>query len=252
MEWRLLLTKFNDAFTNMSIDEAILIHRSKNKVPSTIRLYGWIPPAVSIGYFQSLEDEVDLKKCKELGVDFIRRITGGGAVFHDKEVTYSCVMPINNPLMPTDILGSYKKICAGLVKGLSHLGIESSFVPLNDIISNGKKISGNAQTRKFHTILQHGTILIDTDVDKMFSLLKVHSEKLRDKMIKHVKERVTSINAILGKEVDFDKVCDALARGFKEEFNVELIKGELTDSELKLAENIAKERYKNRGWNHKR
>jgi len=252
MEWRLLLTKFNDAFTNMAIDEAILIHRSKNKVPSTIRLYGWIPPAVSIGYFQSLEDEVNLKKCKEFGVDFIRRITGGGAVFHDKEVTYSCVVPINNPLMPSDILGSYKKICAGLVKGLSHLGIESSFVPLNDIISNGKKISGNAQTRKFHTILQHGTILIDTDVDKMFSLLKVPSEKLRDKMIKHVKERVTSINAILDREVDFDNVCDALARGFKKEFNVELIKGELIESELKLAEKIARERYKNLKWNHKR
>jgi len=236
----------------MSIDEAILIHMSKNKVLSTIRLYGWIPPAVSIGYFQSLEDEVDLKKCNEFGVDYIRRITGGGAVFHEKEVTYSCVLPINNPLMPTDILGSYKKICAGLVKGLSHLGIESSFVPLNDIISNNKKISGNAQTRKFHTILQHGTILIDTDVDKMFSLLKVPSEKLRDKMIKHVKERVTSINAILGKEVNFDKVCDALAKGFKEEFNVELIKGKLTESELKLAEKIAKERYKNREWNHKR
>jgi len=252
MEWRLLLTKFNDAFTNMAIDEAILIHRSKDKVPSTIRLYGWLPPAVSIGYFQSLEDEVNLKKCNEFGVDYIRRITGGGAVFHDKEVTYSCVVPINNPLMPTDILGSYKKICAGLVKGLSHLGIESSFVPLNDIISNNKKISGNAQTRKFHTILQHGTILIDTDVDKMFSLLKVPSEKLRDKMIKHVKERVTSINAILGREVDFDNVCNALARGFKEEFDVDLIKGELTESELKLAEKIAKERYKNREWNHKR
>jgi lipoate-protein ligase A len=215
-------------------------------------LYGWIPPAVSIGYFQSLEEEVDLNKCKEFDLDYIRRITGGGAVFHEKEVTYSIVVPINNPLIPSDIMGSYKKICAGLVKGLSNLGIESSFVPLNDIISNGKKISGNAQTRKFHTILQHGTILIDTDVEKMFSLLKVPSEKLKDKMIKHVKERVTSINAILGKEIEFDIVCDALAKGFREAFDIQLIKGELTDSEIKLAEKIAKERYKNHEWNHKR
>jgi len=252
MEWRLLLTGFNDAFTNMSIDESILIHRSKNEVPSTVRLYGWSPPAVSIGYFQSLEEEVDLNKCGEFGIDYIRRITGGGAVFHDKEVTYSCVAPENDPLIPSDILGSYRKICAGIVQGLSKLGIESSFVPLNDIITNGRKISGNAQTRKFHTILQHGTILIDTDVEKMFSLLKVPSEKLRDKLIKHVKDRVTSINAILGRKVDFDKVCDVLAEGFKEALDVELVKGKLSESELKLSQKIAKERYRNREWNHRR
>jgi len=252
MEWRLLLTGFNDGFTNMAIDEAILIHRSQDKVPSTVRLYGWLPPAVSIGYFQSLEEEVNLKKCKEFGVDFLRRITGGGAVFHDKEVTYSCVVPVNDPLIPSDILGSYRKICAGIVQGLSKLGIQAEFIPLNDIITNGKKISGNAQTRKFHTILQHGTILIDTDVEKMFSLLKVPSEKLRDKMIKHVKDRVTSINGVLGRNVDFDKVCDALAEGFREKLGVELVKGKLSESELKLSKKIATERYRNRDWNHKR
>ena len=252
MEWRLLLTGFNDAFTNMAIDESILIHRSQNKVPSTIRLYGWLPPAVSIGYFQSLEGEVDLNKCKEFGIDFIRRITGGGAVFHDREVTYSCVVPENDPLIPSDILGSYRKICAGIVQGLSKLGIKSEFVPLNDIISNGKKISGNAQTRKFHTILQHGTILVDVDVEKMFSLLKVPSEKLRDKMIKHVKERVTGINDVLGKKVDFDKVCSVLSEGFKETLGMELVKGKLSDSEIKLSQKITKERYRNREWNHRR
>ena len=252
MEWRLLLTGFNDGFTNMAIDEAILIRRSQNKVPSTVRLYGWSPPAVSIGYFQSLEEEVDLKKCKEFGIDFLRRITGGGAVFHDKEVTYSCVAPVNDPIIPSDILGSYRKICAGIVSGLTKLGIQAECVPLNDIITNGKKISGNAQTRKFHTILQHGTILIDTDVEKMFSLLKVPSEKLRDKMIKHVKDRVTSINGVLGRKVDFDKVCNVLAEGFKEKLGVELVKGKLSESELKLAQRIAKERYRNREWNHKR
>ena len=252
MEWRLLLTGFNDAFTNMAIDEAILIHRSQNKVPSTVRLYGWLPPAVSIGYFQSLKEEVNLNKCKEFGIDYLRRITGGGAVFHDQEVTYSCVVPVNDPIIPSDILGSYKKICAGIVSGLTKLGIQAEFVPLNDIIANGKKISGNAQTRKFHTILQHGTILIDTDVEKMFSLLKVPSEKLRDKMIKHVKDRVTSINAFLGRRIDFDEVCDVLSEGFREKLGVELVKGKLSESEVKLSQKIAKERYKNHKWNHKR
>jgi lipoate-protein ligase A len=252
MEWRLLLTGFNDAFTNMSIDESILIHRSKDEVPSTIRFYGWSPPAVSVGYFQSLKEEVNLKKCEELKIDYIRRITGGGAVFHEKEVTYSCITPIKDTLIPEDILGSYKKICGGIIQGLSRLGIESNFVPLNDIIANGKKISGNAQTRKFNTILQHGTILIDTDVEKMFSILKVPSEKLKDKMIKHVKDRVTGINPILNREVDFNKVCDVLAEGFGETIGIELVKGELTESEVELAQEIAKERYKNKGWNHKR
>ena len=178
-KWRLLKTGYKNAFTNMAIDYAVLVANSKNLVPPTVRFYGWEPSAISIGYFQSLEDEINLKKCNELNVDYVRRITGGGAVFHEDELTYSIVISESHPLIAKNILESYGSICGAIINGLSNLGIESTYVPINDILANGKKISGNAQTRKIHTLLQHGTILMDVDIEKMFSVLNVPNEKLR-------------------------------------------------------------------------
>lgn len=252
MIWRLLFTGHKDAHLNMALDESIMVHVGEGASPPTIRLYGWSPPAVSIGYFQGLEEEVNLEMCKNLGVDYVRRITGGGAVFHEHEVTYSISIPEISPSIPHNILESYKVICQGIIHGLSELGIVAEFVPLNDIIVNSKKISGSAQTRRNHTILQHGTVLIDTDVEKMFSLLRVPSEKIKDKLIKDVKERVTSINSILSKEVSFEDVCSALARGFERSFNIEMEKGELKETEISLANEIKKARYSNPIWNQRR
>jgi len=252
MKFRLLLTDFADAYSNMSIDESVMIHVAQNKSPPTIRLYGWRPPAVSIGYFQGLEEEIDLNMCKELGVDYIRRITGGGAVFHDSEVTYSFAIHEMNSLIPKNVLDSYKVICSGIIEGLKDLEIEANFVPLNDILVNGKKISGSAQTRRNHAILQHGTVLMDTDVAKMFSILKVPSEKLKDKLISDVKERVTSIKQVLSKDVRFEDVCSALAGGFERSLDIELALSELSETEMSLASEIKRDRYSNSDWNHRR
>jgi len=250
--WRLLQTGFNNAFMNMAVDKAILHANSKGLVPPTVRFYGWKPPAISIGYFQSLEEEVDIDACKRFGVDYVRRITGGGAVFHEYELTYSIVIPESHPEIPKNIMESYGRICGALMKGLKHLGIESEYVPINDIVVKGKKISGNAQTRKMQTVLQHGTILLDVDVDKMFSLLRVPNEKIKDKLIADVKERVTSIKHVLGKTIAFNVVVEAMKKGFEEEFQVELIDGELTLEEKKLAKKFEKEIFSNREWNHRR
>jgi len=250
--WRLLQTGFNNAFMNMAIDKAILHANSKGFIPPTVRFYGWKPPAISIGYFQSLEEEVDIDACKRFGVDYVRRITGGGAVFHEHELTYSIVIPESHPEIPKNIMDSYGRICGALMKGLKHLGIESEYVPINDIVVKGKKISGNAQTRKMQTVLQHGTILLDVDVDKMFSLLRVPNEKIKDKLIADVKERVTSIKHVLGENVSFDVVAEAMKKGFEEEFQVELIDGELTLEEKKLAKKFEKEIFSNMEWNHRR
>ncbi len=245
-KFRLLRTGYNNAFMNMAIDEAIL----QSKVMPTIRIYGWKPSAVSIGYFQSLNEEVDLDKCKEYKVDFIRRVTGGGAVYHDKELTYSFIAP--EEFVSKDILESYKEICSGVIKGLEKLGIKAEFAGINDIITEGKKISGNAQTRKNNCVLQHGTILMDVDVEKMFSLLKVPNEKIRDKLIQNVKERVTSLKIILGKEIGFDELSNKITDGFREALNVELVEGKLTNDELELSKELADNKYKTKEWNFKR
>jgi lipoate---protein ligase len=251
-QWRLLQTGFNTAFSNMAIDRAILVANSKGKVPPTVRFYGWIPPAISIGYFQSLADEIDISACERLGVDYVRRITGGGAVFHDKELTYSIVIPETHPAIPKNIFKSYGRICNALIQGLTHLGISSTYAPINDILVNGKKISGNAQTRKEHTVLQHGTILLDVNVDTMFSLLKVPDEKIKDKLIQDVKQRVTSLHHTFKKKIHFEEVAEALKLGFEEEFHIELIQGILTKEEKTLATQFEKECFSTTQWNHRR
>jgi len=251
-QWRLLQTGFNTAATNMAIDRAVLVTNSEGKVPPTLRFYAWEPPAISIGYFQSLAEEIDLDACKTHGVEYVRRITGGGAVFHEAELTYSIIIPETHPQIPKNIMGSYGRICGAVIKGLGELGIESKYVPINDIIAYGKKISGNAQTRKARTVLQHGTVLTDVDVDKMFSLLKVPDEKIKDKLIADVKQRVTSIKHILEKEMPFEEVAQAMKKGFEEEFNVELVEGELIEEEVALTEKFEKECFGAKDWNHRR
>jgi len=253
-KWRLLDTGLNDAFYNMALDEAIAIARSRNLVPNTIRFFRWSPSAVSIGYFQSMEDEVDVKVCDEMGIDYVRRRTGGGAVYHDREgeLTYSLIVNEDHKLISRDFQETYRTLCSGLVSGLRRLGVPAEFKPINDIVAQGKKISGNAQTRGMNVVHQHGTILREVDPALMFKVLKVPSEKIRDKLIKSVKERVTSINALLGREVSFKELKDALIGGFEDSFGIELTLGNITDFEENLAQRLKAEKYAIREWNFRR
>jgi lipoate-protein ligase A len=250
-QWRLILTGHKSAYYNMALDEAIMKLSHNQEVP-TMRFYGWTPAAISIGYFQGMRDEVDIEKCNEYGVDVVRRITGGGAVFHDQELTYSFVATEVSGILPKNILDSYRKICGGVIAGLGKLDLNASFVPLNDIVVAGKKISGNAQTRREKAILQHGTILAAVDVEKMFSLLKVPNEKLKGKLIEDVKQRVTSIEQQLGKKVSFEQTLSAMKKGFEENFGVKLKESKPTKEEAILASEIMAERFANDAWNFRR
>ncbi|MCW4048836.1 MAG: lipoate--protein ligase family protein [Candidatus Bathyarchaeota archaeon] len=247
--WRLIDMRIEDAPTQMAIDEAIAMARIKEGTPNTIRLYRWNPSAVSIGYFQSITKEVNLDACKEYGVDVIRRITGGGAVYHDYngEITYSLVAPTNHPKMPRDILASYELICGAIVNGLKELGVESEFKPVNDIVAGGKKISGNAQTRRHGVILQHGTILVDSDIRRMFQVLRVSDVKISDKLIQAVEERVTNLRRYLERDISFDESREALIHGFENTLEIKLEAGELTSGEKKLV-NELHEKYSSKEW----
>ncbi len=252
-EWRLLPDRHRKASENMAIDESVLRHRFETGV-NTLRFFGWDPSAISIGYFQGLEQEVDTEACNERGIDVVRRITGGGAVYHDfaGEVTYSIVMPQDDPLVKgLDILGSYEVLCAGLVDGLARLGITAEFKPVNDIIANGRKISGNAQTRRAGCILQHGTVLVDVDPDLMFTLLRVPDEKIRDKMIAAVKDRVTSIRHEVG-DVERRAVVNALTEGFGSSLDAEFVELDLTQEELAAVPEIEAERFGDPEWTGRR
>jgi lipoate-protein ligase A len=253
-EWRFLDTGLHHGFYNMALDEAIVTARSKKLVPNTIRFYRWKPSAVSIGYFQSMEDEVDITACNEKGVDYVRRTTGGGTVYHDEEgeLTYSITVTQDHRLISKNLQKTYQILCSGLVQGLNLLGISAKFKRINDIIVGEKKISGNAQTRKMGVVLQHGTILRRVDPALMFTLLKVPSKKIRDKLIKTVDERVTSIERYLGTQVSFEELKNALKHGFEKAFEIKLVKEQPIDFEDSLTSELIVKKYSLKDWNFKR
>ncbi|MDY6764312.1 MAG: biotin/lipoate A/B protein ligase family protein [Halobacteria archaeon] len=248
MKWRVLPFETRDAYHNMAVDEAVSEAIQAGSVDPTIRFYRWKPSAVSIGYFQSLEEEVDLEECNEDGIDYVRRRTGGGAVYHDYEgeVTYSILGP--EDLFPSDIAESYRHICGYVVDALGSLGIESEFEPVNDIEVNGRKISGNAQTRRKGVLLQHGTILHSVDPQEMFTYLRPEIDKVSDKMVENIYERVTSINH--HRETDIDETYEALRDAFTADKDT--FEGELTQHERDRAEELAYERYSSEDWNFMR
>jgi lipoate---protein ligase len=237
---------------NMGTDEAILASVAEGKSPPTLRLYRWSPPCVTIGYFQSMEAEVDLAACKAARVDTVRRLTGGGAVYHDEEVTYSLVTPLGHPLAPDDVLESYKLICAGIIAGLGLMGAKAYFMPINDIAVGGKKVSGNAQTRRRGCLLQHGTVLLGLDAGRMFSLLKVPAEKLRGRPQAIAEARVTSLGTILGRTVEFDEAARALAEGCSKAWDADLVLDRLSPSETAAAEGFGRSRFNTSAWNLRR
>ena len=245
MKWRVVGLETRDAYSNMALDNALVEGVRDGSSAPTIRFYRWLPSAVSIGHFQSMEDEVDVGRCDELGVSYVRRITGGGAVYHDRdgEITYSVIAP--ERLFPKSIIGSYRSICSSIISGLSALGIDAGFIPINDIVAKGRKVSGNAQTRKDGVLLQHGTVLYKTDVKMMFSLLKVSGEKISDKMIKSAGERVVGVSELA--DVSLEGLYRALLSGFTEGRDYEL--GGWSGRELRRTDELVRDVYSTRGWN---
>jgi lipoate-protein ligase A len=243
-EIRLLKTGHNNGYWNMALDEVLMKSISKSTTDTpTLRLYGWFPTAVSIGYFQSIDQEVNIENCKKMGIDIVRRITGGGSVLHESELTYSFI----TREYPQNILESYKMICDPITICLVDLGFNKvRFSPLNDVIVNGKKVSGNAQTRKEGILLQHGTLLLDVDPEKMFTVLKVPKEKLRDKMIDNVRDRVMGVNRT------FDEVSASLERAFSVKFSAQLLVDNVTTQEISDSHKLTTEKYGTYSWNWRR
>ncbi len=257
MHLRFLNTEKSNAAMNMAIDEVLL----DSKLP-VLRFYQWQPPAISIGYSQKLKEEINLESCKKHGIDFVRRLTGGKAVLHDKELTYSIIL--DEKTMPKTILESYKIISKGILLALQKLGVKAEMrndVDKSDvsaicfsepsyyeIVVNGKKIVGSAQVRKKGKILQHGSVLIDVDVERLCSLFNYSGKDVVEK----VRKRITSINNELDKKVSFEEIAEAMKLGFGKNFKAELLPDELTEEEIASAKILAKEKYSTEKWNFMR
>lgn len=245
----------HNAFMNMAIDEAILTSRIDGKVPNTLRFYLWKPSAVSIGKNQNPDNEVYLDACKQLNIDVVRRISGGGTVYHDfeGEVTYSVVAKTSD-LGTADIATVYFKIYETITEALRLLGVPADFSPGDmkncpNLTAKGKKISGSSQAISRGIVLQHGTILVSADLLKMFKILKVKSATCMQ-ATDIAKRKITSIQNELGRSVSQETVANALAQGFKAKIKIQLDQSKLTNEELKLADKLCK-KYASDDWTKK-
>ncbi len=251
--WRILAYEKNDPAYNMAVDEAIYRLFQKFGV-HTLRFYGWNPSAVSIGNHQDLHHEVDLpaiNNLKDIDVHVVRRITGGGAVFHDSEgeLTYS-VVTHSNELSSNSIEGSYYEIVGRIFEPLKKLAISIDFdqVHCPSVFSNGKKISGNAQARSGGVILQHGTILVDYRPEIMYSVLKARPGRVKSDMVASVYQKVTTIQQQLNKHLLISELADYILKDLLHKYPQVFFVGSLNEDEFILAQEIMKARYQNPKW----
>jgi lipoate-protein ligase A len=215
----------------------------KELVPNTLHLYRRKPSAVSIGRYQKIEDVVDTKYCKARRIDILRRISGGGPIYTDSNcLEYSVVVDREYSKIPIDLEGSFKVICTGIIKALDTLGLNAYYKPINDVIVEGKKISGSAQRRSGHILLQHGTLLCDADLDLMSKALKMGHEGVRK-----LEEKLTTIRWEANRVIDIEKASEALKRGFEEVLSMKLVKSKLIPwEELKIKE--LADKYRSKTW----
>lgn len=244
-----------DAFMNMAIDEAILNARIEGLITDTLRFYRWKPSAVSIGKFQRVEEEVQLENCTERGIDVVRRITGGGTVYHDAEdeITYS-VVASKESLKANDIAEVYAIIYSGLTEALGVLGVAADFnegspKACPNLTVNGRKISGSAQCHKRGVVLQHGTILANVNLEKMFTYLRVPWAKNCMQVVSVARHRITSLRNELGKNISAEEMSQALIEGFQKALGIKLVNGEPTPHERELAETLCRHKYATDDWN---
>jgi lipoate-protein ligase A len=236
----------------MAIDEAISISFSEGKVPSTLRLYKWSIPSFSVGSFQKLEPDW-LAFLNKKSIPLVRRMTGGRALLHDQELTYSFISSTRDPLFSGGIKGTFHAIANGLVAGLREIGVEAeihapgreerlgrSQNPLcfastswYEITVQGRKLIGSAQRRWVSHFLQHGSLLIDkSDVENRF-----------------FSGNEIALSDLLPQRCGFDKLEEAVKNGFEAALPITFRSGSLTKEEMERSELLIKEKYGNNAWN---
>lgn len=240
----------------MAIDETILQSRIENFVPNTLRLYQWQPSAVSIGKNQNPYEQVYLDNCRKLGVDIVRRNSGGGTVYHDQtgEITYSVTAQKRDLSRTADITGAYTNIYAAITDALRLLGIPADFSPGNtkncpNLTVQDKKISGSAQTLKRKIVQQHGTLLLSVDLPRMFQLLRVPFTDNCTQAAQIAQRKITSIQNELGHAVTAETAANALAQGFTTTLKIHLTSNTLTLYEQALAKKLYTRKYSTASWN---
>lgn len=253
-QWRLLVAQDpRPGAWNMALDEAVMDAVAAGESPPTLRFYQWAPPCLSLGKRQPL-DGVDLDRCRADGVDVVRRATGGWAIFHTDELTYSIAAHPDDPRAAGAVLDAYRKLSEGLVAGLRQLGVPAE---MNPVVPGGKanlsaacfevpsayeivvgecKLMGSAQTRPAGRVLQHGSLPLRGDIARVVGYLGNVSGRGREQLAAHLRARATTLGAVLGRPVSFAEAAEALRAGFTEALNITLVPAAPTAHEIAAAE----------------
>ncbi|MBU0437719.1 octanoyltransferase [Staphylococcus succinus] len=272
--WNFINTGSNDPYYNMAMDEALLNFVSRGEIDPVIRFYTWNPATLSVGYFQRLTKEIDIEKVKEKGYGMVRRQTGGRGVLHDKELTYSVIVPESHPDMPSTVTEAYRVISEGLLEGFKLLGFDTYFaIPRSkeerdklkqprsavcfdapswyELVVEGRKIAGSAQVRQKGVILQHGSLLQDVDVDDLFDMFKFKNDRLKDKMKQAFVEKAVAINDISNRHITIEDMEMAFEEGFRKGLNIDFKPLELTQQQQNEIKELT-EKYKADEWNYRK
>ncbi len=280
-KWRLLVDFDLSGAENMALDEALLDSVVAGAGP-VIRFYTWEPAALSLGVNQPA-GEVDVAGCTRRGFSLVRRITGGRAVLHQHELTYSVIAPDSDPLVSGGVIESYRKISAPLVAGLRSIGADVSLsepdralframaserryndlgeleesnhgaicfdtASAYELTANGRKMVGSAQARRGGALLQHGSILLNVDWEAWAAVFAYASERGRERALQKLPQRMTSLKEQLGREVAPEEVCDALAKSFAAHFDVDLERPGISAEERMSVYRLVTDKYRNDGW----
>ena len=251
-KWRLIDHPAMEPALNMAVDEAILKAHAGGETPPTLRFYTWDPPALSLGRMQR-DPGVNAHAMKRLGVVAVRRTTGGRAVLHLGDLTYSVVATAGRDT-PYSLEASYRYLCRGLVEALARLGVKVDFglektgrnpaascfaaAAAGDLTWQGKKFVGNAQKRLGNCLLQHGSILLAPQEKELQELFRDQNPAI----LARLRRNVTSLDSILGRRITRDEIKRVLVEGFSEGLGIELIKEELTPAEANQAVQLSQ------GW----
>jgi lipoate-protein ligase A len=251
---------------NMAIDESVLVHHLKGESPPTLRVFRWSQPSISLGRFQNVEREIVSELCQQRGIALVRRPTGGRAVYHRDEFTYSIVISKRYGV-PSGVIAAYAYLAQGLLAALAILGVQAELSDERiskhpsaacfgsstqaDLTSGGFKLIGSAQVWKEDALLQQGSLPLDDRANEFFTMLRFPDEASSKEALALYHEKTTPLHTFVP-DASWDAVADAFHRGFSTALQADFVQGTLSSSELKLAYLLADEKYSKLEWRRER
>lgn len=266
--WRLISHPAAGGAWNMAVDEALTLSVSEGKSPPVLRFYAWQPGCLSLGYAQPASD-IHNERLHQHGWDAVRRLTGGRAILHIDELTYSVITPLTDPRVEGGVIESYRRLSDGLMAGLTQFGVPVEAGRANpnaprldgpvcfevpsdyEITAQGKKLLGSAQTRRKGVVLQHGALPLVGDITRICDVLDFQSEGDRDEARTRLIDRAVTLAEVMGRASEFSEVTEALAQGFGEALNIRFETDGLTEAEKAYSEELRASKYASTEWTNR-